>query len=322
MNKQECDIVKDLAVNYAERLLSDNSKNFVEKHLLECEDCKKYYNDMNSDFLENKTDNIKDAIEINYLKKIKNHISILKNVLIIILICIITIIAVFSARYYNTQNIVEKTYEKVENMKDANNYKLIKKTIYKDFTNEENSFEVTFSYYYKDGKYKIQYGNSSTRYLEDNSYNKICVYDDLKQIEYYTQNFIEEEKGDIMNMFSEILEYKNSYTNFEILGLKLREDAFEGIDCYVIKKGTDKSYKEIWINKSTFEIIRIVSEEKSKHYTDEIYTFLEGETTNADVDSSILNTEKYQDYNKLNIKNNATEEIKIYYELKNIDEKF
>ena len=40
MIKNECDIVKDLLPNYIEGILSDNSKEFVDKHIKTCKYCK------------------------------------------------------------------------------------------------------------------------------------------------------------------------------------------------------------------------------------------------------------------------------------------
>ena len=316
MNKKDCDIVKDLAVGYAENLLSSNSKNFVEKHLQNCDECQKYYKAINSNIFNDSTiEKNKDKIEIDYLKKVKNHINVLKSILILVLIFSIVIISLLTIKYCTISNVINKAYSKIEYMRNLDNYKLTKRTINKSFSDSNNSFDVTFTYYYKDGKYKIEYGDNSTTYLEDDGYNKICVYDDLTQIEYYTQNFVEIKKGAPINIFYDILNYKKLYPRLYILGLSMRNDSFEGKDCYVIRNGNEDSYKDIWIDKATLTTVRTVSEEKSKYYTEEIYTFEESATTDEDVDNSILNTEKYQDYTKLEINNNATEEIELYYEL-------
>lgn len=321
MNKQDCDIVKDLSAGYVEGLLNPNSKIFVEKHLSNCDECKKYYNAINSNILDNRkiVEEKKDKIEINYFKKVKNHINILTISLIAILICIFTIISSLVIKYYTISNIIEKAYIKTEYMRKLDNYKLTKRIIHKKA--EENK-DIMLQYYYKDGKYKIKFGNSSTTYLEDNSYNKICVYDDLKQIEYYTQDFIEARKGNPIDIFWNITNYKNIYTKMNILGLSLRKDKFEGIECYVIRQGNKDNYRDIWIDKKTSTLIRTVKEEKSKNYYEEIYTFLEDATLNEDVDSSVLNSQEYQEYTKLEITNNATEEVKLYYELLNKNGKY
>lgn len=314
MNKQECDIIKDLSAGYIEGLLNLNSKIFVEKHLSNCDECKKYYNDINSNILDTKEiiEERKDKIEINYFKKVKNHINILKISLIAILICIFTIISGLFIKYYTISNIIEKAYIKTEYMRKSDNYKLTKRMIHKK---SEEDMDIMLQYYYKDGKYKVRFGNNRTTYLEDNSYNKICVYDDLKQIEYYKQDFIEARKGNPIDIYYDIMNYKNIYTKMNILGLSLRKDEFEGVECYVIRQGNKDNYRDIWIDKKTSMLIRTVKEEKSKNYYEEIYTFLEDATLNEDVDSSILNTQEYQEYTKLEIINNATEEVKLYYEL-------
>ena len=39
--KNECDVVKDLLLSYAEDLLSDNTNHFVKEHLDSCQECRK-----------------------------------------------------------------------------------------------------------------------------------------------------------------------------------------------------------------------------------------------------------------------------------------
>ena len=58
MNKQEeCFIIKDLAVCYIENMTSPITTEFIKRHLENCENCEKYYNDMKSDVFK---DNIKE----------------------------------------------------------------------------------------------------------------------------------------------------------------------------------------------------------------------------------------------------------------------
>ena len=90
MKNNDCDIVKDLSIQYIEDMLSSNSREFVGNHLLNCENCKKYYNDMNSNiFNEDTKEDKKDKIEIKKKKKVRNHINFLKTIIISILIIII-----------------------------------------------------------------------------------------------------------------------------------------------------------------------------------------------------------------------------------------
>lgn len=313
MKNNDCDIVKDLSIQYIEDMLSSNSREFVDNHLINCEDCKKYYNNMNSHiFNENSKDNKKDKIEINHLKKIKNHINLLRTIIISILIIIIVFITVVSIKYYSISNIINEAYNKLEYMKSLDNYKLVQETINKNFL-DNSMYTAKTTYYYKDGKYKIELGNG-IRYLEDDSYNKICVYNDLKQIDYYNQDFIEETKGRTLNIFSYITNYKTLETGISRLGLSLREDRFNGIDCYVIRRGNNNSYRDIWIDKKYKVVLRMVEEEYMKYYCETVYTFFENIVKYEDVDSSILNTEEYKDYEKKNIViNNISEEWNDFY---------
>ncbi len=316
MKDNNCDIVKDLSVQYIENMLSLNSKQFVDKHLLECEECKKYYNDMNSNiFNENTKNNKKDKIEINHLKKIRNHINVLKTIIISIFIIIIIFITTILIRYYNISNVINGAYSEIEYMKNLDNYKLEQKITYKNLL-DNSMYTVETTTYYKDGKYKIELGDG-TRYLEDDSYEKICVYNDLEQIDYYKQNFIEEKKGDILNIFADIKNYKTLENSISRLGLSLREERFNGIDCYVIRRGNKNSYRDIWIDKKQKNTLRMVEEEYNKYYCETIYIFSENIVKDEDVDSSILNTEKYQNYNRNNITINDEKYKKVTEEIKN-----
>ena len=40
-NKQECEMVKDLLPNYIENLLSEQTKRYVEAHIVDCLECSK-----------------------------------------------------------------------------------------------------------------------------------------------------------------------------------------------------------------------------------------------------------------------------------------
>lgn len=313
MNKNdECDIIKDLAVPYVENLLNNKSKIFVEEHLKNCDNCKKYYRDISSNILnETQNEKRKEKCELDFLKKIRKNMNTLKIILILILIIIITIMLSIFIKYQKVTQIVNASYDKIEYLRTLDNYKLTKKTI--DINYEENvTFEITSNYYYKNGKYKIVFGDT-TFYCEDDSYNKVYVYDDLKQIDYYTQNFIEYKKGKAFNTFSEIISYKTDLIGLYKLMLSKRTDKFNGIDCYVIRNGNDNSYREVWIDKDTYIVLKTIEKRYSKYYRETIYNLVENEVTDEDVDSSVLETELYREYTKMDVIYDATKEIKNIY---------
>ena len=70
-----CEIIKDLLPLYCDDALSDVSKEEVEKHIAECEDCKKTYEDMKNGDI--KLDTASKNIEP--LKKVKKKMHILRN---------------------------------------------------------------------------------------------------------------------------------------------------------------------------------------------------------------------------------------------------
>lgn len=316
MNKSdECDIVKDLAAPYVENLINSKSKKFVEEHLKNCDNCKKYYNDINSNILnESHNEKIKEKQELDFLKKIRKNMSILKIILFVILTIIIVVILSIFIKCQTITKIVNDAYDQIEYLKTLNNYKLVEKTITTNYPDNDTS-EIIATYYYKDGKYKNEYGNT-TCYYEDNSYNKIYVYLDLKQIDYHTQNFIENNKGETFETFYEIISYKQLSGLFNLL-LSIRTDKFNGIDCYVIRNGNNNNYREIWIDKETNTVLRRIEENYSKYYRETIYTLVENQVTDEDVSSSILDTEQYKDYTRNNTTYNATKEIKNTYNTEN-----
>jgi hypothetical protein len=96
MNK-ECDIVKDLMINYVEQNLRDNSKIFVEEHLKKCKECTDYLKIVEEDVTE--IDDEKDLKEINVFKKINEKIKskrkLVRALLVVIFLIIIFNIGIF-----------------------------------------------------------------------------------------------------------------------------------------------------------------------------------------------------------------------------------
>ncbi len=125
---KECDIVQDLLIGYNDKTLKEGSKEFVDNHLKECENCRKIFEEI-------KTDDIQEEnIEIDYLKKINKKNS-KKNKCIILLIIIVSIIVLFNVmvfiNYYNTDSGIEiflgddisdEDFNKIENKIKEYNY--------------------------------------------------------------------------------------------------------------------------------------------------------------------------------------------------------
>ena len=209
-------------------------------------------------------------------------------------------------------NLVIKVSEKVEYLQTLDNYKITVKTIYNNFNTEDYS-EFYTEYYYKDGKLKRE-STDSISFTEDGSYDSISVFHDLNQIVYYHNDYVEERKGDTIGVLAYIKEnYQPIVSTIYSLAFSVREDRFNGIECYVIRFGDNDSYKDVWVDKNSFITIREVNESYSHFYREEIYTFEENVVTDEDVDNSILDNEKYDDYKILEVNTEfPKEQIEIF----------
>ena len=91
-NEINCEIIKDLLPLYVDKLVSEETKNIVEEHIEECDNCKSTLEDMNPVEKINPEDNIK---QVDCFKKIKKK-SRKKIVISILLGMIFTLIGVFA----------------------------------------------------------------------------------------------------------------------------------------------------------------------------------------------------------------------------------
>ena len=87
MIKNECEIVKDLIPSYIENLVSEGTKEFVEKHIKTCDSCKDTLeNNKKEKEQKEEKEKQKGKFEISYLKKYNKKLEILKTIIFIIAI--------------------------------------------------------------------------------------------------------------------------------------------------------------------------------------------------------------------------------------------
>lgn len=79
---KECKIIRDLIPNYIDGLTSQESNEYIEKHLETCDECTTYLNDMKSHIELKEKETIK--AEVDYMKKAKKKMNIGKKLLAII----------------------------------------------------------------------------------------------------------------------------------------------------------------------------------------------------------------------------------------------
>lgn len=127
---KECEIVQDLLIGYSDGTLRESSKEFVENHIKECEECKKILEE-----IKNEDENSNNDFEIDYLKKI-NKKNAKKNICIIVLVILAIIAVLLNAivfiTYYNTDTGIEVFLEdNISNEEFDNIEEIIKKSSYK-----------------------------------------------------------------------------------------------------------------------------------------------------------------------------------------------
>lgn len=134
---KECKIIQDLLPNYIENLTNEETNAFIERHLKECSECRKMFENMQREIKLN--GNMRDKREVKYIKKYSNKMKILKFILLIILIVFVIIIG--------RKAIILKTMQSsIEQYKNKTNFHTT--------TTTYNGKSITITdVYHKDGKY-------------------------------------------------------------------------------------------------------------------------------------------------------------------------
>lgn len=249
---------------------------------------------------------IEDSIELNHLKKFNKKMNLLRYIIFSILFIIAIVLLVLFIRYNKINNILNKSYDKLKTVSEANNYQLIiKETEYNYNTNRNMNAETKI--FYKDGKYKDilsvvdndvfkETAYSTISYYTDNDSSRITVFHNLKTVE-KSNNIYKDIYKNKLIIISPILSYAElkGFYNFYKLGLNVRTDYFNNEECYVIRSGNeDKGYREAWISKENNLIYREI-ESFDSYYRETTYSLVFDQVTDEDVDSSNL-AEIYSDY--------------------------
>ena len=263
-NKKECEIVQDLLVNYTDGVLNPESKKIVEEHLIKCDECREELNHIRNDIKEN---DIKDQIELDYLKKIRIKTRI-KSVLIAIGIIALIVFIVFLNNFIRINSIMNRAEKSLQ----LNNF-------YKE-TSEilfDNHTSITKEYY-KDGKYKSVWEVYSDNGIETSIIEYASINSDERIVIYETDKKAVIEKGDI----SEIKNSSNSLKNvpfvidrnnlFAKIGTtfvySIDTDTYDyGKEYYVLKDRTEKNnIWEIWIDKEMGLPIKEINRDGEKSF--------------------------------------------------------
>lgn len=314
--KNECDIVKDLLPNYAEDLVSKQTKDYMENHINNCKQCKQALEII----IEDKNNNMDDErqegkFEFKNLKKIKRKMLMLKLFSSAFVILIVIMILSFALKYIEFNSLVNNIKDKKEELISLDNYSIYTTSHHINYQTDTEDFYYD-EYYFKDGKYKIiskSYGINRWRLDGTNGNDEVGItYGEMGNNEQIIINNNEKKIINLTtnsNIFSKIDKLYNSYNSFSFvfqdinnvaalkIGFLLNNDIqtarFNGKDCYVLRVETKEYYKEIWIDKENLLPIRSVQDIFGQLYDEKTLTFHKG---NAEDEDLIFDQEQYRGY--------------------------
>lgn len=258
MKKYECNIVQDLLPNYIEKLTSENTNEYITKHLLECEQCSNIHNKLNN---MSDNDDVKKEQFVNYSKKFKIRFNLLKWIVIFILL-------IFIGNIIRNIIIIESLSSKGEKYKNATNYY----SLYQQY--DENNYCVIESYNYNNKYYRtmknIEKVSGEIFFAEEKF--------DGEKVVFYSKNAdgyegtIEQDEGALMPVEprSYLLEDNDIITKIRNYILcEIQSVTYNGIECY---KFTNHSHfglgvnDDVYINKENGLIVRRTSERLEEGY--------------------------------------------------------
>lgn len=257
--KNECEIVKDLLPNYIEDLVSKETREYIDKHIKNCSKCKELLENMReSSTLEEKQNVKEEEVEIRHIKKYKRRIKIFKISIISLVLIVILLLSLFFCTYLPKYLILSKTYNRIKEISNKDNYKISTSEYYVD---GGKKYKYTTTYFYKDGKYKEEQNYSNLSEYEKIYYGDINTDIDVfidKKTNDISQEYSQiKGKEEIMDMFCEIEHDSQDITS--LIGVKVCDNNYNGKDCYVLRYGNNiTSYREVWIEKETMLPIREV----------------------------------------------------------------
>ncbi len=183
--KNECDIVQDLLFGYNDKTLQNTSKEFVENHLKECNECKEILKQIQND-----TETEEEIEKINYFKKVRSKIN-RKNIFLIIALVLLAFVILFNilvfVNYNNKASEMKIVLKDNVTQEQLNDIDQIIKSNFKDVEIKYSSKEDELQ------KYKEKFKNFVAGYDENNNpfsdmyYIKANI-NDIEKIDKLLQN--------------------------------------------------------------------------------------------------------------------------------------
>lgn len=259
--KKECRIIEDLLPNYLEGLTNEITNEFIEEHLNECASCQKEKQKMTNKIETKVVPN--EQIEIDYMKKYRRRMNILKSIIGIIIILEIIFLGDLSRKFFiinkfkiqMTESNPENYYVKLINNDDD--------SCIESWTRGEKSLNKRKL---ENGE-QIKYSDPDEAWLIINDKEgKLAIKVDREKFGSATIA-IGYDSISTENLW-ETLQYA--------FNAKVTSEVYNGIECYRVYSN---EYKQIYINKEDFRSVRIVNGD-----TDYSYEYIINSVTDEQVE--------------------------------------
>ena len=251
-----CKIVQDLLPNYIEELTNEYSNELIEKHFMECSDCKEIYENMKNKVNINEISEEKSKIKI--FKKINKKMKLFKMIILIIVI-ILLVIYLRRVSIIFWLDIKAKKYDNVDNYHSTSISYLGKGRISETET------------YYKDGKF------IRIICIEDSKLIEYCDGNSVKSLNVdrngkITENYIDEaEQNGIIENYNQNYEGLGFFANiFMGINYEVYSGRANGRDCYILRNKNFEWFKDKETGKTVKMIIYQEVSEKEKEKGKEI----------------------------------------------------
>ena len=269
MTNQNCKIVQDLLPSYIDKLTSSETNNYIEQHLRECKECQKCLLVMKKGL---ETEHLKDVKQIDYLKKYKNKMRLLKLISALVVVCLVPFTGI---KVYKWQ-VLLKIYKHNVNYELGTNYKL---------TQRDGSTGIITEKYYKNGIRLVKrsdgiiiWENSKEKYFIDENKK---AYIELQKDEPPVLDFDTTATIGVSQILNETI------SKSELLLLTLKNT----IDIHVEEYGKHKcivlllNNEKIWIDKEALFILRDDFEGKSNEFSIETNTVTDDELVKPNIEN-------------------------------------
>ena len=258
---KDCKIVQDLLPNYIEKLTNEETDQYIESHLSECDEWKNMLNNMKKEIELNTTK--RDKREVKYIKRFSSKLKILK---IIILIIILIYIGTIGYKFI----VIKSMQNKVKQYSDITNFHIIKKSYCYDTITTQETFN-------KDGNYLVHIkrtseGGEKREIISTKNGNNYITSGEAKVASLNSMQIVSSEKV-YNNLETESL---GEFLYGLVISSKISSVKCNDKDCYKIEnfKVSGIAFPEygmcLYIDKETGLIVR--TEEGTRDSDGKIYT--------------------------------------------------